>query len=265
MSDSNPIEKALQKHALATKGVRKEFLQKQTEHRKGFGAPLWSPAVRSAPVSSDDLAYHRIFTDSSLGSDKGQLSLLGSQVLQEMERNDWRVLGITSPTRRCGKSTLAANLAIGIAKRVRENIVLVDSDISRPGISEYFGIDAENGLAEYLSGEAALETTLVDPGIPRLLLAPNAGSTDRRTGLPATAEIVAFVKRLKTASDVKVAVLDLPPLLKNDDALTLLPYLDCVLMVIADGSTTKRQLKESQRLIKGVNALGFVLNRAEGS
>jgi Mrp family chromosome partitioning ATPase len=45
----------------------------------------------------------------------------------------WRRVAVTSPTRGCGKSTVAANLALSLSRRPSGRTVLLDLDLRRPG------------------------------------------------------------------------------------------------------------------------------------
>ncbi len=61
--------------------------------------------------------------------------------------------------------------------------------------------------------------------------------------------------------DVQIVVYDLPPILPTDDTLAFMPELDCVLVVLADGVTTKEELEDSREMLKHTNVLGYVLNQ----
>jgi MinD-like ATPase involved in chromosome partitioning or flagellar assembly len=161
----------------------------------------------------------------------------------------------------CGKTTLAINLAISIASFIHKNAVLVDFDLRHSSVGKYLGIHSRPGIGDYLNGSVPFEDTLVDTGIPKLLVVPNDEPIQNSSELLNTREASILLKRLKNAGDVQVAVIDLPPTLPTDDTLALLPQLDCVLMVVADGVTTKRELEDAQSALQGGNLLGTVLNK----
>jgi hypothetical protein len=55
----------------------------------------------------------------------------------------------------------------------------------------------------------------------------------------------------------------LPPLLTGDDSIAVLPKIDCVLLVIADGMSSKAEIEESLRQLPGgTNLVGTVFNKA---
>ena len=259
-NDSNMIELALQKKALQEAIVKDTVPRPSTQRRKAFGVSLSQSSARKSPIARQVLDRHRVVVGDKLDIAHGEIDLLCTQVLQEMAENGWRTLGITSPMPRCGKSTLAVNLAIGLAQRALEGVVLVDFDLRNPTVGKYLGIDAKPGLSDYLRGEAPFDAALVNPGIQRLLVLPNETPVANPYALLATSEAMSVMQRLKTANDLQAAVVDLPPLLHTDDALALLPHIDCLLIVVADGVSKKSELEEIRQLVKRVNVLGFVLN-----
>ena len=63
-----------------------------------------------------------------------------------------RVLMVTSARAREGKSTLAAHLALSIARAGMRSL-LVDCDLRRPALHQIFGIPPTPGLSEVLLGQ----------------------------------------------------------------------------------------------------------------
>jgi protein-tyrosine kinase len=54
----------------------------------------------------------------------------------------------------------------------------------------------------------------------------------------------------------------LPPLLSQADTLGFSPYVDCVLLVVDEGHTKIEELEHAASLLKEINVLGTVLNKA---
>lgn len=61
----------------------------------------------------------------------------------------------------------------------------------------------------------------------------------------------------------RIVIFDLPPLLNVDDAILVLPNIDCVLMVVGNGMVTKQESDESLHHLQATHLLGVVLNKAE--
>jgi hypothetical protein len=159
---------------------------------------------------------------------------------------------------------VAINLALSIAQQTTPNVILADFDFRRPKIADYLGIQPEHDLSDFLEGLVPATRTLVDPGIPRLLVLPNRRGHENATELLTRKEIRDLVFRLKTDDEERIIVVDLPPMLNTDDTIAFLPQVDCVLLVVADRMTKKGDVEAALTLLKGSNLIGTVLNKAEG-
>jgi Mrp family chromosome partitioning ATPase len=83
---------------------------------------------------------------------------------------------VTSPGRREGKSLTAANLALTMAQDVQTRICIVDADLRYSRLHELFGVSDTPGLADVLTGGAALADALVRPDGQQIVVLP-AGET----------------------------------------------------------------------------------------
>lgn len=187
---------------------------------------------------------------------------LRTQVLQKMEENNWRTMAIVSPTPESGKTVTAINLAISIAQQPQKTVMLVDFDLRKPRIAKYLGIKCNKSLNEYISGSEDLEDIIVNPGIPRLTILPTNKTVARSAETLSTTKIQGLVAELKNRYSSRIVIFDLPPLLNVDDAMVLLPQVDCVLFVVGDGQHSEDEIIESMRLLSRSNLLGVVVNRA---
>jgi capsular polysaccharide biosynthesis protein len=80
------------------------------------------------------------------------------------------IVHVTSSASGEGKSTTSANLAVSLA-RAGKHVVLVDCDLRRPRMHEFFGMDNAVGLTSLILGTASIEEALVPaPGIPGLMI-----------------------------------------------------------------------------------------------
>jgi len=64
---------------------------------------------------------------------------------------------------------------------------------------------------------------------------------------------------------VKIVILDLPPLLSGDEVISVLPYVDCVLMVAAAGTTTTVELQECAKYLHSTPLVRIALNKVPDS
>ena len=189
--------------------------------------------------------------------------LLRTHVLQKMEEKGWRTLAITSPTQEAGKTMVAINLAMSIAQQTNRTAMLVDFDLRRPKIGASLGIPMEKSLNDLLDGTAELADVLVNPDMPRLVVLATKTPVKKPSETLSSKKISDLIKDLRERYESRIVIFDLPPVLVTDDAIALLPQIDCVLMVVANGMSTKREIEDSIRLLPAANLIGTVLNKAE--
>ncbi len=68
-----------------------------------------------------------------------------------------RVIQITSPGKSDGKTVTALNLALTMAQEFQQRVLVMDTDLRRPGVHELLGLAPGPGLVDVLTGHG-------DPG-----------------------------------------------------------------------------------------------------
>ncbi len=224
------------------------------------GAPL--VPGRTHVLDPKHLMAHRIVAFQRLGPWRLPFDLLRTQVLQKMQENGWKTLAVTSPSMHSGKTLVAINLAMTIAHHPDHHAVLVDFDLRRPSIGAYLGIESGPSLYDVFAGQAELEQAVVDVGMPKLSVIPTERAVPGAAEVLGSARATQLIERIKTTAPGGITVFDLPPVVAVDDVIAVLPKIDCVLMVVANGMSTKREIHESQRHLDRANVIGYVLNKA---
>ena len=85
--------------------------------------------------------------------------------------DDYKVIQVTSPQARDGKTTLAANLAVSIAQSGKK-VVLLDADFRKPRVHEIFGVPSAVGLASVIAGTVPLKDAVLPTVIEGLSVMP---------------------------------------------------------------------------------------------
>ena len=220
--------------------------------------------TRVVELDQEHLAAHRIFGHTKNNPMTASIDLLRTQVLQKMEENNWRTLAITSPTPASGKSVVSINLAMSIARHTQKTSMLVDFDLRRPSIAKYLGIEHyKKSLIAALKGKAKLSEMMINPGIRHFVVLPMAKPVANPAEALASNKVSGLIKDLRDRYDSRIVIFDLAPLVGIDDAISVLPQIDCVLMVVGNGCSTRREIEESMRLLQPMNLLGVVLNKSD--
>jgi capsular exopolysaccharide synthesis family protein len=187
--------------------------------------------------------------------------MLRTKLMRSRQEEKWRNIGITSPTTGCGKTTMALNLALSLARQRELRVALVDMDLRRPRVAAVLGHRHEIGTEDFLMGRCPVEKFMV-----RLTDNLAVGASPRST--PNSAELLQHTKtretlaRLVSVLRADIVIYDLPPMLVSDDCLAFLPAVDRMMLVVgAEQSTVaeidvcERELSEQEKL------LGVVLNK----
>jgi Mrp family chromosome partitioning ATPase len=219
--------------------------------------------TKVVPLRPDHLERNRIVAYNKNSSMSGAFDLLRTQVLKIMEENGWRTLAITSPTPEAGKTVLAINLAMSIAHHTTKTALLVDFDLRRPKVGEYLGLLMDKSLNELLADEAELQEVLVNPTLPRFVVLPTREPIPLSTEVLSSPAVSYLIADLRERYNSRIVIFDLPPLLSSDDVINVLPRFDCVLLVVANGLNSRKEIEESLHHLGTANLVGTVLNKAE--
>ena len=218
--------------------------------------------TRTVDVDTDVLKENRIVMVTPDDSHVEPYRQLRTQILKLMEDNHWNTLAITSAHENAGKTLTAINLSIAMSREVNHTVMLVDLDLRKPSIAETLNIHVEKGLIDYLNGDAELEELLINPEYPRLVVLPGRALGKYSSELLSSPEMRRLVTEIRNRYKSRIIIFDLPPLLRNDDALMFTPTVDATLVVVEDGVTTEKDLNRAVQLLEGSNLVGTILNKA---
>src|SRR3954451_13891935 len=167
---------------------------------------------------------------------------------------------VTSPRAAEGKTTTLANLAVALA-RAGQRVVMVDCDLRRPRIHDFFGVTNEVGFTSVLLGELPLSEAVQEvPGERLLMLLASGMLPPNPSELLASQRTVQILAALQSESDV--VLIDSPPMLPVTDAAVLCARVDATLLVTRAGTTGRRELARAIELLHQVDAplVGTVFN-----
>ncbi|MGG7464743.1 polysaccharide biosynthesis tyrosine autokinase [Plantibacter sp. YIM 135347] len=158
---------------------------------------------------------------------------------------------VTSSIQSEGKSTTAANLAIALTD-AGHSVLLIDADLRRPKLADYFDIEGAVGLSDVLIRRATLEDTIQSWGRGKLSLLPAGAIPPNPSELLGSAIMQKLITGLEQQFDY--VLIDAPPLLPVTDAALLARHTGGALLVVAAGRTHKNQLKGAIESLAHVNA-----------
>lgn len=174
-----------------------------------------------------------------------------------------RVLQLTSPAASEGKTTTVANLGVAMA-RAGMRVVVVDCDLRRPRLHEFFGVSNALGFTSVLLGDIFIEDAVWEvPVEPRLSLLTSGLPPPNPSELLSSKRTTEVFDSLVAEYDV--VLVDSPPVLPVTDALVLAGVADAVLLAAVAGSSTTRNTQRAVELLRQVGSplVGAVLSGVE--
>ncbi|NNF67526.1 MAG: CpsD/CapB family tyrosine-protein kinase [Gammaproteobacteria bacterium] len=220
--------------------------------------------TRTRVVSPDPVAMRekRVIPAGSGDVVADAYRMLRTRVLRGMKENRWNSLAITSPRSGEGKSLTAVNLALSMAREIDQTVLLVDLDLRRPSIHDFFGFEIEKGLSDYLTSDVPIEELLINPSMDRFVVLPGRGRVDNSSELLASPKMTQLSEEIARRYENRVVVYDLPPVLAVDDALAFSNQVDAFLLVVEEGGTPAEEIIAAHDVLAESNIIGTVLNKA---
>lgn len=220
----------------------------------------WKPNIATFPTLTDR------------GASVEQFRRLRSRVYQAHAEAPLKTILVASGMPSEGKSFVAANLAMSMARNSVNNILLIDGDLRRPTLHELLGAPNSPGLSDYLQGTVGLidimqrcrsPKTKGDTGadiISNLTFIPSGKASDNSSELVANHRIEELIATVSPYFNW--IVVDSPPVLAVTDAVDLARAADAILLVAREASTRYDVAQRAQAAFSNSRILGFVLNAA---
>jgi Mrp family chromosome partitioning ATPase len=223
---------------------------------------VWE-SLNAVALNEAALAGKGLFTNPQQSKSTAYFDILRTRLLHAMQERGWKRIAITSPTHGCGKTYIAANLALSLARRPSSKTVLLDMELRQPGLAKLLGLTEVGSIRDFLGGDQPLESHFKRVGHTLALGLNDTAMPDAAETLhePSTAaSLSAMVAQL----DPEMVIIDAPPTLVGDDVLALLPQVDAVLLVVDGTKTTAEEVRACERLFADhCPLMGVVLNRAQ--
>lgn len=170
-----------------------------------------------------------------------------------------RVVCITSPAPSDGKSFLSANLAALLSESGRR-VLLIDADLRRGRLAQYFGNSPAGGLTELLTGQIDIEDAARSTGVTGLHFIAAGAYPPNPSEILASSRFNFVIERLEREFDI--VLIDTPPLLAAADAAVVANMAGSTILVMRAGIHNERNISESLKKLKRARArvVGGVLN-----
>lgn len=172
-----------------------------------------------------------------------------------------KVIVISSPSSKDGKTTTAINTAIAFSQ-LGKRVLLIDADMRSGAISKRLRLSSMFGLSDLLSGSATLDQTLISAGASLDVISSGKSVADPES-LLSSEEYENLISGVKFAYDY--IFIDSPAICEFNDTLYTGKNSDGVVLVLREGASAYKKIDDAFSYLASSNirVFGTVINAAK--
>ncbi|HUU70805.1 MAG TPA: CpsD/CapB family tyrosine-protein kinase [Planctomycetota bacterium] len=242
-----------------------EAAREQAPSAEGEQAPPPASVVIGSPAQANIdqriVAYHEPLESPAAAF---------SQIHVDIRNNNPEIstIGFTSAWKGEGKSVVALNVAIALARDCEEaTVCIVDADLHKPSQHSLLGLQNTVGLSDALTGTMPASSLTIPTPVNRLFLLPAGSKAPNPKSLFSSARVEDVIAELQ--SRYTFTIYDCPPVLLCPETKDLAVHLQGVVLVVRANKTNRKLVDKARAKLQpeteqgGVDIIGFVLNKAE--
>lgn len=173
---------------------------------------------------------------------------------------------VTSSVPAEGKSFMALNLALNIARDQDMRVILVDGDVARPTLTPALGLEDREGLNDVLADTSMdINDVVYRTSVDGLFFVPAGKWHDESPEHFAGTRMEQLVAELSHRVGKGIVLVDSPPLLATNEAQVATRYVGQVLLVVRADSTEHGAVRDALALVEKSTPVSAVLNCVEHS
>lgn len=184
------------------------------------------------------------------------INKLRSKVEASSDKHGYKSFMITSAYENEGKSSVAANLALALAKNGRK-VVLVDADFNKPAVFKIFDLDGSKSLNKAIEGTSSWSSQIVSDR-SGLDLLPCSQDSLKSEILTNSKKLDEIMKELREEYDF--VIVDTSPAYLLNETMAMNELVDATLFVVRQDYATSDVINETVKHLTYVkdNVLGVV-------
>ena len=172
------------------------------------------------------------------------------------------LLMVTSSVAAEGKTYIAFNLALSIARERDFSVLLVDADVAKRHMTEALKTDHSAGITDSVADDSLdPEDLVLGTGIQGLTFLPAGRQTSVAPELFSSQRMAQIVRRLGQADPQRIVLFDSAPLLATNEAPVLSRLVDQIILVVCAESTQRPVVLEAIALLEKTKTIRCVLNQ----
>ncbi len=210
------------------------------------------------------LRQNRIFGFAQANELAHPFVVLRSQLLRHVKMSAMRVFAVTSVQPGNGKTHVAINLAAALSRL--HPTILLDLDLRRPSVGKRLGLyEHRPGIDDVLSGDMSLSHSAVRIQDFDLTVHQARHHRHNAESLLTSTHLSDLLATIRAAENGPICIIDTPPALVHDDLMLIARVIDGVLMVVEEGRTPRRAVKDTISALSPTPVIGSVLNMSISS
>lgn len=170
---------------------------------------------------------------------------------------------VTSAVAGEGKTHVAINLALNLAREVDYTVLLVDADVIRQETSELLGISDKPGLVDLLRNDRLrVEDLMLRTDVSHLSVLPAGQFHEQTTELLSSGAMKRLVDELSARYPNRIIIVDSSPLLSTAEAQVIAGLMDQLVLVVEAGRTSPDVVEQALAALDSSKPIGLILNKS---
>lgn len=180
------------------------------------------------------------------------------------EHRSQNVVMVSSALPGEGKTFTSMNLALALAAEKNLNVILVDGDVIRSSVSQYFVGASGAGLLDLFGKNPPSIDELMHrcKEVPNLRVLFSGSHNDAAPEMFASARMAEICDRLSTRFPDCIVIIDSPPILSTSEPTSLVTHIDHLIMVVAAGGSSRHQVESAVSALSSCRSMHLLLNKA---
>ena len=172
-----------------------------------------------------------------------------------------RIIMVTSALPGEGKTLIAANLAISIAKGEDQHVLLVECDLRKPSLQYLFKYPPSKGVSEIVQGKADVADCLIKTPVDKLTILPAAKQSPANPSeLLESKRMQSLIQELSERYTDRFLIIDTSPIQATVDPKIISDQVDAIVMVTRYRYTKEADFKMALENLPKDKVIGTVLN-----
>jgi len=211
------------------------------------------------PIPPPESRLVTIGEHNSLAAEK--FRVLKTRLRHLQRKQELKSILITSASPDEGKTMVASNLAVTLARSTSQRVLLLEGDLRHPALARQFGLRDPRGITEWFETADPLARFVYRvEGLKLWALLAGERAVESLTILQST-KFTEAVNQLAPAFDW--IIIDAPPLVPLADVHVLSGLADGLVLVVRQGKAPKKALVKGLGGLDGAKVLGVIFNDAQ--